>query len=359
MSSCIKRKYVRVLNVVVILKYQIPTTLKWKATVPFTILKVIVIKVRIIYHHNVELHTGPIIHLALVPVERKDIAKVSIASDFMKIQLMTYFLIPLGERKVYNLNKLNGIFPPNHDGSDPCASIKTLEVVNCTNPDCDVIVPSYCYEDLTVSPCRTSDVTNYWFYDHMSDQCGIFAADKCDKNRNKFTSKEICEETCQLPRRRKDMQAVLTEDRLSIDCAVSEWHSHGCNATCGEGVQIKTRKVIQTPRYGGKPCPKHLVRVEKCYQRCEDIYSVSSYITERRRTSSLKSKQQLAEKSECKYSEWSAWTPCTATCGDAVRQKTRTLVNNEMSYLCKDRVRIEKCNLLPCLPKSNDNSESW
>ncbi|XP_075166648.1 spondin-1 [Haematobia irritans] len=268
------------------------------------------------------------------------------------------------QRVVWNKDEVYGVQRPDRDPTlDPCRHIKRREVVTCNTLNCDAIVPPQCYEDLKPSHCRDSDVANYWFYDHMSDQCSIFWADKCDKNRNKFKSKEECEDTCRMPRKKMELQ----RENLNvepIDCAVSNWVSHACNVTCGEGVQIKTRKVLRSPKYGGKPCPKHLVRTESCYQRCDDIYSVGGYVPQnneerRRHQNHVKlESSHIEEKDECRYSEWSVWTPCTASCGDSsYRQRTRTLLNIEMSYKCKDRVIVEKCKMMPCLLNANDEFE--
>lgn len=264
-------------------------------------------------------------------------------------------------RKVWNNDEVYGVKDPNDDGTDPCRNIKLIEEVTCTNPSCDTIVPTFCYDSLVESHCRDSDVTNFWYYDHVSDQCGIYWSDRCDTNENKFKSKEECDETCRLPRHKQELRTELLggSHAQRTDCLVSEWIPHSCNASCGEGVQIKTRRVLRTPKYGGKQCPKHLVRVDRCYQRCDDMYSVSGSYGERRH---VPAKQQTLEpaRDECRYSEWSAWTPCTASCGDnSVRQRTRTLLNTDLSYKCKDRVRIEKCVMMPCLLSSNDEAEKW
>ncbi|XP_064538001.1 spondin-1 [Drosophila montana] len=263
-------------------------------------------------------------------------------------------------RKVWNNNDVYGVRDPNDDGSDPCRHIKLLEEVNCTNPSCDTIVPSFCYETLRESHCRDSDVANYWYYDHVSDQCAIYWSDRCDTNQNKFKSKEQCDETCRLPRHKMELQneRLGSEQPQRVDCLVSEWIAHSCNASCGDGVQLRTRRVLRTPKYGGKQCPKHLVRLDRCYQRCDDMYSVSGAFGERRHMPAKL--QPLEPRDECNYSEWSAWTPCTASCGEnSVRQRTRTLLNTDLSYKCKDRVRIEKCVMMPCMLSSNDESEKW
>ncbi|KAM7345702.1 spondin-1 isoform 1-T3 [Cochliomyia hominivorax] len=272
------------------------------------------------------------------------------------------------QRIIYNKDEVHGVRKPDHDPNlDPCRHIRRREVVNCTMLSCDAIVPPYCFEDLKVSSCRDSDVANYWYYDHMSDQCAIFWADKCDRNRNKFKSKEACEETCHQPRQKMELQS-LNSKVDPIDCLVSDWIRHACNTTCGKGVLIKTRKVLRSPKYGGKPCPKILTEFETCYQRCDDIYSVDGYASsanhygERRRFSNKhhNNKWQTNENNECRYSEWSPWTHCTASCGDnSFRQRTRSLLNTDMNYKCKDRVRIEKCKVLPCLLNENDDRDKW
>ncbi|XP_017839968.1 spondin-1 [Drosophila busckii] len=263
-------------------------------------------------------------------------------------------------RKVWNNNEVYGVTDASSDGSDPCRHIKIFEEVNCTNPACDSIVPHYCFETLIESHCRDNDVVNFWYYDHVSDQCAIYWSDRCDTNLNKFKSKEQCDEACRLPRHKQQLQSErhggVPPQR--VDCLVSDWVAHSCNASCGDGVQLKTRRVLRTPKYGGKQCPKHLVRMDRCYQRCDDMYSVSNDFGERRHSPAKL--LPLEPREECRYSEWSAWTPCTASCGDnAVRQRTRTLLNTDLSSRCKDRVRVEKCVVMPCLLSSNDDGNKW
>jgi len=41
-----------------------------------------------------------------------------------------------------------------------------------------------------------------------------------------------------------------------VDCSLSKWTKYTpCTATCGGGSQHRTRKIVQTPLRGGKPCP--------------------------------------------------------------------------------------------------------
>ncbi|XP_055855447.1 spondin-1 [Episyrphus balteatus] len=245
------------------------------------------------------------------------------------------------ERQVWNNDVTYGLKKSNY-GNDPCQNIKKQEIVNCTISHCDTIVPDFCFEEPEVGPCRGSDVTTFWYYDSRSKQCALFFTN-CYNNRNKFNSSEKCEETCK--DRDAEPYGLSVEDlRLEkVDCVVSEWVAHSCNATCGDGVEIKTRKVLRSPKHGGKPCPRRLIRMEKCYKHCPE---------------EMINRQRLQytrpPENECRYSDWSPWSPCTATCGShSVRQQTRVLINTELSYKCRERVRIEKCIVMPCLISEN------
>ncbi|XP_065053375.1 spondin-1-like [Rhopilema esculentum] len=55
--------------------------------------------------------------------------------------------------------------------------------------------------------------------------------------------------------------------RSGNDCQVSKWGTWTkCSATCGKGIKVKTRNVIQMPGRGGKACPK-LFRRKRCQLR--------------------------------------------------------------------------------------------
>lgn len=247
-------------------------------------------------------------------------------------------------REVWNRDVINGLRNSNY-GNDPCQYIRKEETVTCTNNQCDSAAPGLCYLEPVVGSCRGSVGTNFWYYDYKSKQCAIFTTTCLQQNQpNKFISKKACEETC-LDRDNDSPPELSVEDlRLEkVDCLVSEWVAHTCNATCGDGVEIKTRRVLRIPKNGGKPCPKRLVRLEKCYKRCPEEYMHQQRMQFTR-----------PPESECKYSEWSPWSPCTATCGShSVRQQTRVLLNTELSYKCRERVRIEKCIVMPCLVNEN------
>lgn len=81
-------------------------------------------------------------------------------------------------------------------------------------------IPYYCLQSIKIYNCpKKIALKNYWFYNYCEDICMLFTADKCDRNRNKFTSLESCEETCRPPGsefllRRKQKQSCYKPNAL-------------------------------------------------------------------------------------------------------------------------------------------------
>lgn len=101
------------------------------------------------------------------------------------------------------------------------------------------------------------------------------------------------------------------------------------------------------PANGGEPCPKRLARLEECFVECDNpppIVSISSPHHHQHRTNHHK------HGIECLYSGWSAWSPCSRSCGDnAVQIRTRTVLNHAHLHLCTERLEERRCDVMPCL----------
>ncbi|XP_068628147.1 spondin-1 [Battus philenor] len=147
----------------------------------------------------------------------------------------------------------------------------------------------------------------------------------CDRQ---LVSKEMC--VADVPECPEQAAAVDDEESnatpiedVSGVCKTTEWGPWSeCSVTCGIGVSTRRRTFLN--HMGFKKCP--LVSTEenrKCMEpQCAEQESAIS-------------------DPACPATEWSGWSPCTATCGRGVRFRTRLLlVPPERQQDCSSRVEL-------------------
>ncbi|XP_039278988.1 spondin-1 isoform X2 [Nilaparvata lugens] len=109
-------------------------------------------------------------------------------------------------------------------------------------------------------------------------------------------------------------------------CEYSKWGKWSqCSKKCGRGERERFRTVKVKPKTG-ESCPE-IQQKKKCRGK------------------------QCGNPELCKYSNWSVWSPCSATCGHgATRQRTRHVipVKHFNTDVCIDRVEKQQCIVLPC-----------
>ncbi|XP_046985732.1 hemicentin-1-like [Schistocerca americana] len=108
----------------------------------------------------------------------------------------------------------------------------------------------------------------------------------------------------------------------------SEWSDWGsCSVSCGYGVKYRGRHCANPrPDYGGKPCVGSTSEMSTCnMQKCPV---------------------------DGGWSEWGAWSQCSATCGLGNKQRFRTCTSpmpaNGGAFCSGENLQVEKCILRSC-----------
>jgi len=89
-----------------------------------------------------------------------------------------------------------------------------------------------------------------------------------------------------------------------VDCRISDWTLwDNCDQTCGGGQQRRQRQVERFPANGGDDCPPELMQTQGC-------------------------NTEACSKQDAELGEWADWSSCSATCGSAMQERKRSLLNN-------------------------------
>lgn len=160
-----------------------------------------------------------------------------------------------------------------------------------------------------------------------------------------------------------------------IDCEVSPWSPW---SECVDGVQTRTRTVIQSPQNGGAECPELEETRECCLEPIDCIVSEWSEWSECVDGVQTRTRTVLVEEScggecfpleetrecclpvDCVVSEWGAWSECV----DGFRTRTRTVVTAAScgGTACPSLTETQACDM-PCVPLTeievlSDNCET-
>ena len=109
------------------------------------------------------------------------------------------------------------------------------------------------------------------------------------------------------------------------NCRLSDWGNwSACTSACGEGVRSRERVVLRPQLNGGAHCIGGLVETQECHV--------------------------VPCHKECRYTRWTNFSECSNSCGGGTRVKTRTIVHapqREVSK-CGSVSVIESCGTHPC-----------
>jgi hypothetical protein len=110
----------------------------------------------------------------------------------------------------------------------------------------------------------------------------------------------------------------------AVHCKVTTWSKWGsCDADCGGGMKVRTRSVVQNPRFTGNKCP-HLTHKIMCNTQSCPVH--------------------------CKVSAWGSWGSCNAKCGGGTMTRTRKIVVEDQysGDACPTLIQKAKCATQKC-----------
>jgi len=109
-----------------------------------------------------------------------------------------------------------------------------------------------------------------------------------------------------------------------INCKVSGWQRWGrCSKKCGGGRKSRTRRILVSPRYGGRKCP-----TRKSVAACNTKGCPRN----------------------CMMKRWGKWSKCTKKCGGGTRVRYRGIrvTPKNGGRKCPTRKQTARCNVRKC-----------
>ncbi|XP_029663051.1 spondin-1 isoform X3 [Formica exsecta] len=264
-------------------------------------------------------------------------------------------------------------------------------------PSCDFSreeAEKICSEPMEKGRCNSNILRAY--FDKQSSRCHLFSYSGCDGNRNNFPTEQDCNNVCGNFQRelKANLSAIMKNLKVSlssvlsyhipvqeqrsakakraqyekedfrgiqagsqimessenskVDCQVSEWSKWSRCENC-RGYTISTRTITIPAQDGGKSCSKKLLRKKKCHRipPC----SLQGDGTGRRFHRDKKTGNEHEISVNCKVTPWSTWSKCSATCGEALRTRVRSIMvqpRGSWAKLCPTLAEFKKCSRVDC-----------
>ncbi|KAK6588702.1 thrombospondin type 1 domain-containing [Cryptosporidium xiaoi] len=117
------------------------------------------------------------------------------------------------------------------------------------------------------------------------------------------------------------------------DCILSEWSEwEQCSKSCGGGSRARSRNIVSAPNEGSE------CGILKEFEPCNEFQCIATR--------------------DCEVGQWSAWSPCTATCGGGVKRREREIQvpatgGGRCEYDLKQKVGCNgfRCPDEPCIDR--------
>merc|ERR1719384_2246688 len=133
---------------------------------------------------------------------------------------------------------------------------------------------------------------------------------------------ELKTEECALDKIRGELLNMDALPNNVTDCLMSSWEEEECSLTCGGGKQVLRRSVEIEPNLGYR-CPPQITQQSCNEARCP---------------------------LDCKLSEWTGWSACSAMCDSGVRDRIRPVEQHMTAggEPCGETDDEQPCNVQAC-----------
>eukprot|EP00929_Paragymnodinium_shiwhaense_P001909 TRINITY_DN10211_c0_g1_i1.p1 TRINITY_DN10211_c0_g1~~TRINITY_DN10211_c0_g1_i1.p1 ORF type:complete len:2676 (-),score=436.46 TRINITY_DN10211_c0_g1_i1:580-8202(-) len=158
----------------------------------------------------------------------------------------------------------------------------------------------------------------------------------------------------------RDLQACNTQP-CALDCQWGPWSVWGeCDAPCGGGHALKSRRLKQLPLYGGIACQGNSFETKLCNLfSCTELDDNKGAGLVQSESCQLPDQARMSDSAsaDCVFDDWLQWGDCSTTCGAGGQrkrvQKARRLQKpQDPSVHCAgERVQIHPCKTQWLCPK--------